>query len=80
MKAFDSNDLIKCLICLGFKPKKRTGSSHHKYTSPIKVSSGQRNFIIVIEGRKYDPITLKKCYKQIQKLGFTEKEINKCLF
>ena len=78
--SFGSNELIKCLLCLGFVKQRSTGSSHEKYSSPNTVMKGVRPFIIVILRRKiYDNHTRTSYLRQIRTLGFTTEKITKCI-
>ena len=80
MKPFGTRELIKCLIALKFKQEKQVGSRHLKFSSPKNTIAGKRPFIIVSQNKKqYDPIIQKKVIKQIEKLGFTKKEIEEAL-
>lgn len=80
--SFGSRELCKCLECLGFRQQPQKATNHVKYEAPSnkKVPPGVRPFIIVILGRKsYDPHTRTRYLRQIKNLGFSEKEIRKCL-
>lgn len=78
--SFGSNELIKCLFCLGFIKQRSTGSSHEKYTSPNTVTKGVRPFITVVLRRKiYDKHTQASYLRQIRNLGFTTEKITKCM-
>ena len=78
--SFGSNELIKCLRCLGFTKQRSTGSSHEKYSSPNAVAKGTRPFIMVILGRKiYDNHTRTSYLRQIRNLGFTTEKITNCM-
>lgn len=78
---FGSRELIRCLINLGFLPKKQFGTSHQKYIPPKEKSvsnAGQRSFIIVQTGQKeYDPHARTRYIRQIMNFGFKEEEILK---
>jgi len=78
---FGTNDLRKALKKLKFTPQKQSGSSHQKWRVPknIKISSGQRPFIIVIQGKKtYIRPTCDGYIKQLLKFGFTFDDLKKC--
>lgn len=78
--SFGSRELISCLLCLGFTRKNSPGSSHIKYASPKKITTGMRPFIIAILHRKdYDPHTKSSYLKQIQNLGYTSDQIDACM-
>lgn len=77
---FGSKGLIKCLLNLGFIPKKQLGTSHQKFIPPVRKVSNlqQRPFIIVQHGQKeFDPHARTRYLRQIINLGFSEKEIIK---
>lgn len=78
--SFGSKEYIECLKCLGCTPRKQIASSHQKYSLPSHLKiKGQRDFIIVIQGKKtYDPNTSSKIIKQLVRYGFKEKEILQC--
>ena len=80
MKSFGSKDLINCLLCLGFTPTKSTGSSHIKYKCTKSVEKGTRSFIeVILNVKTYDPTTRGRYLTQIKRLGYSLKEIEKCM-
>lgn len=78
---FGSKELIRCLLNLGFLPKKQLGTSHQKFIPPKEMTvrnPGQRSFIIVQTGQKeYDPHARTRYIRQIMNFGFKDEEITK---
>lgn len=81
--SFGTEELIRCLINLGFIKQPSTGSSHIKYKcpDPKKVPVGIRPFIIVIENTKvYDKHTMSRYRTEIRRLGYSTVQIEEAMF
>ncbi len=81
--SFGTEELIKCLVNLGFSKQPSTGSSHLKYKcpNPKDVPAGTRPFIIVIENTKvYDKHTMGRYRTEIRRLGYSTTQIEEAMF
>lgn len=75
---FGSRELIHCLVQLGFKPLRQYGTRHQKFIPPtkVKVSAGQRSFIMVqLNIKTYDSNACSRYISQIKSLGFSRDQI-----